>query len=370
LPTDVLLNAEALKKKELIPALIGAGICLFFSRSGLFVLFFLLPLGFLAFRYGYRVVWNAVFFAVAGNTVLALGTLLRGSATGFFWGILYFAIMTSVFTWIVAPPPGLARTFCGTVRLVIASALSSAVLMAMFLRTAAAPGFLEHIASVTGAMASPAPDVVQAALLAEVTPEMVLDFIRSAMLRGGALISSLLLFFICRQFSFILTRMVAFFAKNRPFGNAFPAQAEEPAPQKTAPVSSSAGAGALGIEPLIVFRVHPMLIWAFSGSLLLVVLSSMASLEIPEIILWNILVICGILYFAQGLGILHFFIAHRVAAPLLKLLLCVTFFVLLFSPGINMVLLGGVAFLGIIEHWVPFRLPKSNGTPSTPEADG
>ena len=94
----------------------------------------------------------------------------------------------------------------------------------------------------------------------------------------------------------------------------------------------------------------------------------MAKLEIPEIILWNILILCAILYLAQGLGILQFFLARPTVSPSFKLLLSVLFIFLFFSPVINVVLLGGVVLLGIAENWVPFRAPKQNGPPSTPEA--
>ena len=334
------------KKKELIPALIGAGICLLFSRSSFLVLFFLMPLGFLAFRYGYRIAWNAVLIAVMGNTFLALGTALtRGFVlTGVFWGILYFAVMASVFTWVSAPPPGFPLKMCATTRLVFGAAAASLLLMIMFLRVMASPIFLEHIAAVTYAIAARqgTSDVVQSALLAEMTPETVLAFIRSTILRGGALISCVLLFFICRQISFILARL---FARNRPLGGS-----------------------THEVNALSVFRVHPMLIWVLSGSLLLVVLASIANLEFPQILLWNILILCGILYLAQGIGILQFFLARMTVTPFLKLLLCITFVVLFLSPGINAVLFGGVVLLGIAENWVPFRVPKSNGPPSTPEA--
>jgi len=174
------------------------------------------------------------------------------------------------------------------------------------------------------------------------TPETVLAFIKSTVLRGGGLVSTLLLFVFCRQISFAMARLSP---GNKP--------------------SDEQGANAL-----LGFRVDPVLIWVISGSLLLVVLSSMVKLEVPEIILWNILILCGILYFAQGLGILQFFLTRPTVSPFLRLPLSIFFIVLLFSPGINVVLLGGVALLGIAENWVPFRAPKSNGPPSTPEAEG
>ena len=342
------MYTEAVKRKGLIPALIGAGVCLLFSRSSLLILFFLIPLGFLAFRYGYRVAWNAVLFAVAGNMLLAMGTALtRGFApTGFLWGVFAFTFMVSVFTWVTAPPPGFSLKFCATARLVIGSSLASLLFIDFFFRAMASPYFLEHVGTVTQAMAArqaaAGSDVVRNALFAEMTPEMLIHVIRSTVLRGGALVFSALMFFICRQTAFLLARL---FARDKPLG-----------------------ANSHEVNSLALFRAHPALIWVLSVSLLLAVLASMANLEIPGILLWNILIVCGILYLAQGIGILQFFLAGTAITPFLKLLLCITFIVLFLSPGINAVLFGGVVLLGIAENWVPFRVPKSNGPSSTPEA--
>ena len=351
------MYTDAIKRKELIPALIGAGICLLFSRSSLLALFFLMPLGFLAFRYGYRVAWSALFLAVMANTLLALGTALgRGFAlTEMFWGVFFFAAMASLFTWAAAPPPTFPLRVCATTRLLIGSFFASLLLIGMFFRVIASTNFLEQVVAATNAIArqgTSGADVVQNALFAEMTPEVALGVIRSVVLRGGALISSTALFFLCRQMGFILARL---FTRNKAAGNS-------PGGTET---------NHQGVNSLIVFRVHPMLIWVLSASLLMVVFASRANLEIPEIVLWNILILCCILYLAQGIGILQFFLARPAVTPFLKLLLCIMVVVLLFiSPGINVVLFGGVVLLGIAENWVPFRVPASNGPPSTPEAGG
>ena len=116
------------------------------------------------------------------------------------------------------------------------------------------------------------------------------------------------------------------------------------------------------------FHVYPAIIWVLSASLLLVVLSRITKLGVIEIILWNILVFCVIMYLAQGLGIAQFFLSRPSMPPFLRLVLVVLFIVLVCSPGINAVLLGCVVLLGIAENWVPFRAPRTNGPPSTPEA--
>lgn len=311
-------------------------------------LLFLVPLGFVAFRYGRRVTLQALFVAVTLNAVLVLGTALGRTfpPQGIFWDIFYFTVMAFLFVWVCAPPPALPHRVCGTIRLTAGAAVASLLLMGMFFRAAASPAFLDHLSAILAPALSQqgaaGANVVQNAILADLTPEVVLSFITSTMLRGGALIFAVFLFFACRQLAFLLARLF------KPLGNKFAQGRPE--------------------DTLAFFRVNPAVIWVLSGALLLLVMTSRANLVLPEIILWNVLIICGILYLAQGMGILQFFLARPTVTPVIKLLLCVLFFALLFSPGINVVLFGGVVLLGIAENWLPLRVSKINGPPSTPGA--
>jgi hypothetical protein len=209
----------------------------------------------------------------------------------------------------------------------------------IFFRAMASPGFSEEINSLIDMFISlnrsSGADVVKNALLESITAELILDMMKSIMLRGGSLISCVLLFFISRQISLTIARL---------------ALREK------------------GIPALMAFRVYPVIIWVLSASLLLVVFTSVTKLEIPEIILWNILILCVMLYLAQGLGIMQFFLYRNSTPPLLRMLLIVLFVVVLFSPVLNTILFVGLVLLGIAENWVPFRAPKQNGPSSTPEA--
>jgi uncharacterized protein YybS (DUF2232 family) len=116
------------------------------------------------------------------------------------------------------------------------------------------------------------------------------------------------------------------------------------------------------------FHVPAFLIWVLSSSLLLVLLSRAGGLEIPEILAWNILTFCSILYFAQGVGIIQYFLTGPVVSPFRRMLISVVLIILLFSFGINAIILGLIILLGIAENWVSFRRPKTSGPPSTPGA--
>ncbi|MCL2602655.1 MAG: YybS family protein, partial [Treponema sp.] len=323
---------------------------LFLSRSGFFSLLFVVPFAFLAFRYGCQVVWRSLFYAVAVNTLLVIGSVLVQGfpPQGIFWDIVHFAVMAGVFAWIVSPLPDMRPRWGLTMRFAAGSAAASLLFVGMFFRAAASPGFLElmgeALAELVSRQSAAGLDVVQSAIMQELTPEMVVSFMSSAMLRGGALVFCALLFFFCSSVGFALARL----CKN--WGNKFIGKPEA--------------------DLLQFFRVHPAMIWVLSATLLLLVVSSKAGFVAVQAVLWNGLALCGILYLAQGLGIVFFFLANRTGTPFVKLVLSMVFLLLLFSPGINAVLFGGVVLLGIAENWLPLRVSKIDGPPSTPGAGG
>ena len=333
------MNSESLKNKN-IPVLIAIAVCLFFVKSGFLSFFFLVPLGFIAFRYDYRTAWRTFFLAALGNAFMAIGTVaIQGiPMSQTYWDILYFTVMTLLFTWIIAPPPFIPYKMSAEVRLVAGSCLGALLFTGIFFRIMATPGFSESISSwiqVLDSFNRSGSDVVQTALLDSLSTELVMAAMKSLMLRGASLVSCIFLFFASRQISKALVHL-----SRRERGTSF----------------------------FAAFHVYPVIIWVFSGSLLLVVLTRIIKLEFPEILLWNIMILCAIMYLAQGLGILQYFLMRPAMPPFLRLAFSVLFFVLLFSPVINAVLLAGIVLLGIAENWVVFRTPDNNRPPSTPEA--
>ena len=96
---------DSLKKEDLLPVLIGSGLSIFFIRSGFFSFFFLVPLGFVAFRYEYRTAWNTLILIVLGNALLVLGTAAaRGiPLTRTIWDLLFISAYIFIFAWIIVP---------------------------------------------------------------------------------------------------------------------------------------------------------------------------------------------------------------------------------------------------------------------------
>ena len=330
-----------LERKTLAPAIIGAGICLVLHRAGILSLFYLVPLGFLTFRFGSKTAWTALFFAVLANLLLSM--LILGVQGLPIWhgitDLVFFTVMAVIFIWILSPPPSLLFNLGGSLRMILGSSMGALFFVFLYLRLMTSQAFLDQITSITGVLislqSSGGADVVENALIESINIEFIIETMKSIMLRGGALITCILIFFGSRQAGLVIARL---------------SRRER------------------GTPVFIRFRVLPVFIWVLSVSLLLLVLTKVAGLETPEIILWNVLILCVMMYLAQGFGILQFLLARPSISPFFRLLLLAGFFILLFSPVLNTILFAGIVLLGIAENWVPFRIPKTNGSPSTPEA--
>jgi uncharacterized protein YybS (DUF2232 family) len=306
-------------------------------------LFFLAPLGFAAAGYNARAGWAAFLFAAAGNSLVSLGVAVSGflPSGGVVRDSLYFIVTASSFLWILAPPRGSSRfaRLPGIARFAAGSFVSTLLVLGVFfqiLEDEAFYGYVKNqLETIKSLYLSSGADVVQNALLESLTADFILRVVKMMLERGGALASCVFLFFVNRQISLALAGF--FRGRNR-------------------------GGGVRS------FHVPAFLIWVLSASLLLVLVCRTAGLEYAEILVWNILTFCGILYFAQGLGIVHYFLTGPAVPPFRRMLVLTVLIILLFSVGINAIILGLIILLGIAENWVSFRKPKTSGPPSTPGA--
>lgn len=322
-----------------IPAVISGALSAALIRSGVPAFFFLVPIGFMAYGYTGASAWVSAGIGVGANAILSLGIALAAGNAYPWLDTAYFTLMTAVFTGITAPP---ARQI-GPVHLTlpyrfIFGSFFGAFLFLLAIR--ATLGSFDAFLRVQGELlsslyiASAGTDVVQRALLEQyATPETVVQVLTTVLLRGGGLVSCLLIFFISRQISLLFVRLIR---------------------RVSLP------------EQISRFYTAPWLIWVLSFSLLGVLLTKLASLRTLEIPVWNILTMCVILYLAQGWGIVWHFFAHRELSPVLRLALNILIIILLFSPGINLVFIGLLILLGIAEHWAPLRALKSDKPSSTP----
>jgi hypothetical protein len=329
---------------SVLPCALGAAISVALIRSSFLAFFFLIPLGFVAAVYNRRTAWAAALTAVGINALISLGlSFVAGFSPGAFaLDVFYFACMLAVFVWIMAPPatgPNFLRIRTAY-RLIIAAAAGALMFLGLaYVSERGGSGFSVILRSQAEMLSSffiaqAGTDAVQQSFLErQITPERIMEAMSFVALRGGALVSCMVMFYISRQ------------------------------------LAGSFGVLIRHIPPkpgLRDFHAPAHLIWVLSFSLLAVLLARVIKVAVPEIAAWNMLIVCAMMYLAQGGGIIRYFLTRRNFSPFMRLMFKVLIIVLIFSPGINALALGAVILLGVAENWAPLRTPKPNGPPSTP----
>jgi hypothetical protein len=337
------------------PVLAGAVSCIILARFGLVSFLYVLPLGIMAAGYGSAAARMCLFLAAAGNGLwsVAAAFFFRSPWDRVLWGVTQFALIAAAFIWMMAPsagnpaakaaavsgetsPPARIR---GVYRFVIASCIGALLFLPVITSLGRDEDFGAFIRAQAEALsalyaAAAGPDVVEKSLMERyMTPDLIRETLVSAALRGGVMASCMAFFLINRQIALALVRV---FRRIRSGGT------------------------------LAGFRVPRVFIWVLSFSLLFILAGKKWGIVLLEIAAWNGLVVCGILYLVQGGGVAAYFIARANLPPFMRLSLNILLVLLIFSPGINVALLGGLILLGVAENWAPFRAPKINGPSSTP----
>jgi hypothetical protein len=325
-----------------LPAFVGAALSVGLSRNSFVGFLFLLPLGVVAYCYNSKTAWFAAAVSALGNALFSLAAGRFQSYLALPWAdMLYLTVVIAAFAWITAPPEwGGAFVRMPVAYRIVTSAVVSSLVLALALYFARDDQGLrslfrsqaELLASLY-ASASAADEVRRSLVEHYMTADAILGMLRAAALRGGMAASCVALFAASRQLSLIVAALIR---RRRPEGS------------------------------LAFFHVRPECVWALSLSLLAIVGGLNFGIAPLEIAGWNILVLCGILYLAQGGGIAVFFLAR--CPPGMRFALNLGVLALILSPGINVAFMGVLILLGLTENWVPFRAPKPSGPPSTPGA--
>ena len=322
-------SAGVQKKSSLVVMIVCAFLSVLFTKFGFLSLFFLAPLGYAV------LVCNSVWFPFLSAAAVNTGCLIiirlfsRGSSGSLMPEIFYFLTLFLGFAWIMGA--GRLRT---AYRFVLASAAGTLVfLIYINSSNSAFYAVLKDMAEMSASVfvnSSGVDDARRSFPQQMMTPERIFEIVDFILLRGGALASTLLMFFINRKVSLSVVSIIK-------------RQGKSPG--------------------LTAFFAPYFTIWVLLSSLALILLTRMFMVEIIEIMAWNIFVICAILFFAQGTGILMYILARR--TYVVRILVCVLVVFAIFSPGLNMLVILAIMLLGILENWLPFRAPKE-GPASTP----
>jgi len=309
-------------------------LCILFMKTGFLSFFFLAPLG-------YAVIVTGSFlyvFAAAASVNLFISVLTHqfaGNNSSLFLENFYFTAIILLFTLIIGwnrryvnnvQKPFLSYNIRTAFRFIIASVIGAVVFLIFIMSNRSNNEFstlLNEMAKIVSSMFDSYNYTDKTGQLI-FSPERVTEMIKSISFRGGAFISILTVFFINYQLTLIALRLIA---KNT---NEFDA----------------------GVMRFFAPRDT---FWYFIGALVTALLTSVFSFEVVNILAWNVLVICAVLFLAQGIGIVLFQLAIR--KPFFRMAAGLLILIVLISP-LNAILLIGLLLLGIAETWLPFRAKK------------
>jgi len=324
-------RAAGLQKSTLIAVVVCAALCVFFINTGFLSLFYLAPLGCAVLICGS--IWLPFFLTTGTLALFSIVTrFFSPESSGSLWiEIFYFTALFLCFVWIMGG--GKLSRMRAAYRFVLASAVGAVAFWFLIVsssRDSAFNAMLLDMAEIFSSLlvSSNEADVVrQSALQQALTPENVLQVSKDILLRGGAVFSLFMMFFINRHIAILAVRLI----------------------------KRQKNEQGLNERRLVDFFAPSNTIWILSGSLAMIVLTSILKIEVLDIIAWNVFVVCAILFFAQGAGILIYFLSRRTSA--FRLFFNIAIVIVAISP-LNTIAAAALLLLGIAENWVPFRQPK------------
>lgn len=106
---------------------------------------------------------------------------------------------------------------------------------------------------------------------------------------------------------------------------------------------------------LLRFSVPDRLVWALLISWAGILLDSVVDLKFFGYLVWNAGLIMMFIYGLQGIGIIRYLFGKYNTPGGIRILFGVVFVILLFWPGLNLIVMIGVPLLGVSEIWIKYR---------------
>ncbi|MFQ3547217.1 MAG: hypothetical protein SNJ56_02675 [Termitinemataceae bacterium] len=326
---------------SVVVPLVVAMVMVFVVRSGVITPLFLIPLGILFYRANVIQTRIAAVSMIGINVIVAFIVTQSTPELQLFYGldVLYVGILVLSFLFVVLD---VSRNRClhkirGTWRIFIAALLGSAGLLPLFvlsLRDGSLSFLVQQQAELLAVLMKEqaGSDVVQQSLAEQtIQPEDLLRVIQYIGLRGGLVLAHVILF----------------------GGSAYVSRMFAPGAQENRWMIRRYHAGSVAV-------------WILSFSLLAIIVGSLFSLEVLDIVGWNGTIAMLLVFFLQGLGVVIHTIEHPLLSRGSRFLLRTILLVLILSPGINAIVLAGCILIGIAENWVSLRKPYTTGPSSTP----
>ncbi|MDR0411643.1 MAG: hypothetical protein LBH75_06690 [Treponema sp.] len=316
-----------------IPILVSAAAsAVLMQIGGILALTCLVPIGVLAFSRGVKPVWFSTLAAAVIHCLVLLGiaSFMRQrdfsylvTPAAFLWNCTSMTITLCVFAWIVAPPRAVPST---AFRFIIGGAVVCGV-FAVGLRMVSDTGGLYTIMTEQIKALDMELGLGDQWDITSITRDVF-----AMIARGGGLAMAVLFLFANRQIGIV--------------------------------ISAIAGKKKMS-SGVVHFFAPPVIVWVLSFSLLsVIVFAKFIPVQPLEIIAWNAATMCVLLYIAQGLGIVMYFLSIPERSRWSRMAMTFLIVFLIMSPGINIIVFGVILLLGIAENWVTFR--KFDKTSSTP----
>lgn len=306
-------------------------------RSGLLTPLFLIPLGLLGQRHNKIEVVRTALLMIFINMVLTFIAVRSEPAVWklFLADTLYVSALTLLFVFFLIPGmfKGILPFIRGTYRILIASFVGMLFLLPVFIFVINDQDFYSLVKQQADNLAdllkqNTTRDVVQQSVIEHsINADTLIAIIKGIALRGGLFIGHVVFFGISTAVS------------RQNTGNRWYVR---------------------------YFHVDFVWIWIFSVMLLGILAGNVFKIPFLEILGWNGALTAMLLYFLQGIGILSYLMVHLPFTRGNRIVFRVLFILVMFSPGINAIVLAGITLLGIAENWIPLRRSHLNGPSSTP----
>ena len=306
---DVQNNAPLVCSRKVVA--ICAALSILFVKTGFLSFFFLAPLGYAVLVTGsMRLTFLA---AAAANIAVSflMQLFVNANVSNMLLDIVYFSVVCLAFIWIMG-----GKSLRTAYRLLLGSAAGALAFLFILINNRNDSGFNVFLAEMSKTLSS--------ILGSGMTPEYILELMKSISLRGGALLSMIFVFFLNRQ---IVQAVMWFFKRQKP--------------------STS----------LMQFFTPPNIIWVLSGAIVTLLLTRTFRIEFFEIIAWNVFCVCALFFLTQGAGIALFLLEKR--SPVFRLTINFAVIFIILSP-LNTIALAALLILGIAEIWLPIRAKQIN----------